>query len=303
MKRYVFTLLLAGLVASFPNGAQAKDYVIGLSPYNNRPIAEVQAKKISQFLVENLKPGDSAQIFNAYTMARVASFTVPNKPVYQHPKAVFQFNIKALQSLRQFAAASHAPSGKGQPAVHGAILLPQFLRMTGNSRKSAAPIEILIVGNPLYDEPQSKAFSMANGNVPGTGHLKYAVLHTVYGVDNPKLLKNARVHLSYSGTWARHNQHQYQVHGFWDAFIRRQSGNLVSFGIDLGAVLERIKTNAPAVPIRFALPPSKGLDMFNYPPPVLRKAFIELPVIPGVLPKMATLPQKAPGSAEISVPL
>ncbi|MDX2085745.1 MAG: hypothetical protein SFZ03_10210 [Candidatus Melainabacteria bacterium] len=295
MKQFLMTLLTAGLMASLPTLAEAKQYVIGLSPYNPRPVAEAQTMTMARFLVETMKPGDTADVYNAYAMSRIAHFSVPNHPAYKHPKAIFQVNVKSIQALRQSAAASHAPSGKGQPAVQGAILQPQFLRMIGNNRRNAAPLDIIIIGNPLYDEPQSKAFSMAGGNVPGTGHLKHSVATTVYGIDNPKLLQNTRVHLIYSGSWARHNQHQYHVHAFWNEFIRRQSGTLVSFGSDLNANLERVKTNSPAIPTRFDLPPSNRLDMFYYAPPVLQKGFFETPAIQGEPPKTAVLQNPALG--------
>jgi hypothetical protein len=295
MKHSFIALVVAGLLASTVTLAEAAEYAVALSPFNPKSVAEAQAMKITRHLVETLKPGDTASVYNAYTQSRIARFSIPNKPAYKYPKAVFQVNIKAIQAIRQFAAASHAPSGKGQPAVQGAVLTPQFLRMIGNNRTSAAPLEVIIVANPLYDEPQSKAFSMANGRVPGSGHLKHSVAQTVYGVDNRKLLQNLRVHMAYSGSWARHNQHGYAVHAWWEAFVRAQGGTLVTFGNDIDAMLERVQNHAPAMPTCFTLPPSNRLDMFYYAPPVLQKGFFETPAIQGEPPRTAVLHNPALG--------
>ena len=267
--------LLIGLT-TIPQISYATEYLIGLSPYTPAAQANTQAKHISQFLIKTLKVGDNATIYDAWHLRTVATFHGPKNRAYAHPRTILKTNGTAIAKLRRFVSTSRVPHGSNEPLVRGAVNLPQFLRMLGQYRTSTGPIEVLIFANPLYDHPKSRAFSMANGRVPGFGHLFHSSTATIYGVDNLKLLSEMRVHFAYpDARWSQHPHHAIYVERFWRHFISRQGGSFVTFTGDPTLLFSRVRSKAPAPQHNDKIVPSKKLEMLFIQKPKLTSAIFQ----------------------------
>ena len=103
----VFVALMAGA-----STVSAHELIIGLSPYQDPASAKAQVKSVLQFMTENLEPGDSCLVFDAYHIRSLGTFKVPGKPSYRHKKAKLQANRKVLKRLLQFA--KQCPCAKRQ---------------------------------------------------------------------------------------------------------------------------------------------------------------------------------------------
>lgn len=265
----MMTTLATGLFLQ-TNLAEARTFVVGISPFLGKTPALKQARQVNGFILKTLAPGDDAVVFDAYKLKTIAKYSVPNKPGYNHLRIKLRINAKAVSAVNQFAAQSHAPSGAGQPRKSNAIKFPEFVRFVGNTYP-AQSLDIVVFGSPLYPSPSSPAFTMETGRVPGDGHLFHSVGTTVFGVDNPSALKNKRIHWYTGGSsWAEHAQH-WHVARFWSLFCSRQSGMLSSFSDDLSTIMARAKAHTASPNSHF--PPiqkTRKLEMLRIRKPVLQ---------------------------------
>ena len=182
MKSFLSRFSLFVILSMLPAMALAETYVIGLSPYQEAKAAEVQVKSLLQFLTTTLEPGDSAMLFDAWHIQTLGHFVVPNKSAYRHPKAKLKANTKAVRALLQFAAQARMPKGRKEPSITGAICWPQFLRFIGENFPASKGSDLILLGNPLFEDPKETRFAMRGRLVPGDGHLIHARSATPYGI-------------------------------------------------------------------------------------------------------------------------
>ncbi len=256
-----FSLLL--VLAFIPTTTLAKDLVIGLSPFQEPAAAEVQVKSVLQFLTSSLEPGDSAMLFDAYHIRTLGNFIVPNKSAYRHPKAKIQANSKAVKNLLNFAKQARKPQGGNEPSVTGAIRWPQALRFIGENYPAAKGSDLILLGSPIYDDPNEKLFNMSGYLIPGDGHLIHARNATPYGIKGQEsLLSKWRVHLGFSNrNWQRDENHGFHVQRLWTLHVEKQGGALVSFTNDLPTLFHRVQSRALSPKHSYELQKTAKLEM------------------------------------------
>lgn len=264
----VWIFLLVGMVGPAP----ARELAIGFSPYVEAGLAEAQIKAVLLFLSETLEPGDRCLVFDAFHLQSIGMFSVPDKSVYGHPKAKIQANRPLVAALFQFAKAARRPQGETEPAVAGAIRLPQALRFIGTDYPVTKDSDLILLGSPLYDDPKERDFTMRRNFIPGDGHLTRTRSTTPYGIKGQEsLLANRRVHLAFPDeTWKTGENYGYVVHRFWTLAIEGQGGQLVTFSNDLPTVFQRVKANAPSPRHDYKLEASDKLEMFQLRPPTVQ---------------------------------
>lgn len=239
---FVLPALLAASLLLVSPLAQAKDYVVAISPNIPQAIAQKQIKQITGGMLEVLQPGDTAPFYNGDKLESIATLNIPNKPAYRHPKAKLKANAAAIRSLYGFAQQSKTPSAE---VVPHAIQLPQLLREI--ARTHNGPVDVIVVGSPLYSDPQLPMFNMTGGYVPGLGHLGCSPKTSVFGTLGAQAFKGLRVHFYIpESNWAEHSLHEQYVREFWERYIATQGGQLVTFSTNLTTVLNRVKSNAKA---------------------------------------------------------
>ncbi len=229
--------------------ANARDYVVGLSPYQTAEQSKDQVKALLGFFLDNAEPGDSIRFYDAFNLRTLGSFTLPSDDAYRHPKAKVAINKKIIAALFAFAKTAKEPSGDEDPRVSGALRLPQFLKFIGKNLNHTGGLDLIVLGSPLYDDPKEKDYSMAQDTyVPAESQINALPKLTPFGTQgNGKLLENIRIHLAYPDeSWKKGNQHSFLVERLWALYSLRQGGALVTFVGDLPILLDRVKNNSPA---------------------------------------------------------
>lgn len=253
---FVFSLL-------FAVSANAKNMVVVLSPYQPPQAAQAQVKTVLQFL-SALPPSSNAKLMDGDSLQTIADFRVPENPAYNSAKARLKVNSQAVASLLAFAKRAHAPLSDTAPRVVQAVNLPQVLRHIAQNLTHDAPLDVVVLGSPLYDAAQEPEFSMAEGLVPADGHLQTTRSKTPFGVDDAHALQSIRLHLGYANEGVfMTDQHRYFVERFWSLFLSVQGGALVSFTADLPSLFERVQSAAPAPQHSFELEQTDKLDMLR----------------------------------------
>lgn len=267
MKHILLFLVTMTLSFTISQAVQARDYIVGLSPYMLAQQAKEQVKDISRFLIETLEPGDNARVYDAYNLKLITSFNVPDKTSYKHVKTKFRINGKAIKTLQNFANKSTLPDGKR----NGSIRIPQFMRFLGENYIFNEQVNVIVLGNPIYHDSKTPAFSMNFGAIPSDGHLFNSTSKTPFGIDNANLLKNMYVHFAYIGEdWKQNEQHGFFVKRFWRLFIEKQGGKFVTFTGDLPTLFHRIKTNTSATAHNFTIDDTDKLEMIVLKPPQIK---------------------------------
>jgi len=242
---------------------EAREFMVGLSPFQKPSAAKQQIKSVIGFLVEILEPGDRAWLFDAYHQTSLGQFAVPNKSIYANPKAKLGANRQAVANLLKFAKEAREPKGRDQPSLMGAVRLPQFLRFIGENYPTTTEMDVIVLGNPLFSDPSDKPFSMAQFSIPGDGHFSHDRRDTPFGLKGQRsLLTKRRVHLGFPDeSWKRDDHHGFYVQRFWALFIEQQGGVLATFTHDIGTLYQRIKTRAPVPKHSYELEKTDKLEM------------------------------------------
>ncbi len=249
----------------------AHELAIGLSPFQERAAAKAQVTSTLQLMTDTLEPGESALIFDAYHLRSLGVFSVPNKSAYRHKKAKLQANRKIVKSLLLFAKQVRKPKGRHEPSIMGAIRLPQALRFIGENYPTTKESDLILLGNPLYDDPKEQDFTMIHNHIPGDGHFNKARNVTPYGIKGQgSLLTKQRVHLGFADeTWMKDDHHGYFVKRLWTLFIEGQGGMLSTFTSDLSTLFQRVKHQSPVPTHAYTVRHTNKLEMILLRPPVV----------------------------------
>lgn len=261
MRIVIAVLVALGILAGVPAGAH--DLIIGFSPYQEAAKAEAQVKTVLQVLTDTLEPGESALLFDAYHMQSLGTFAVPAKAAYRHPKAKIMANKQVVTTMLAFARAAKAPKGGDEPAVMGAIRLPQALAFIGQNHPHTKKAQVVLLGSPLYDDPAERAFSMNPVRIPGDGHFVHGRADTPYGIKGQEtLLAQRHIHLGFADeSWRRDDHHSHYVQRFWTLYIEGQGGKLVTFTGDMPTLWQRVRAHTPPLAHAYTLEHSDKLEM------------------------------------------
>ncbi len=273
MRKILVRVSFLVVMSLIPSMILAKDLVIGLSPYQESAAAEAQVKSVLQYLIKSLEPGDSAMIFDAYHIRTLGNFIVPNKPAYRHPKAKIQANSKVVKNMLDFAKQARKPKGGDEPSLMGAMRWPQALRFIGENYPAAKGSDLILLGTPIYDDPNEKLFNMSAHLIPGDGHLAHARNVTPYGIKGQEsLLSKWRVHLGFANrSWQKDENHGFRVQRFWTLHVEQQGGSLVSFTNDLPTLLQRVQSKVLTPKHSYELQKTAKLEMLQLSKPRVKQ--------------------------------
>ncbi|MES9863530.1 MAG: hypothetical protein ABW138_22090, partial [Candidatus Thiodiazotropha sp. 4PDIVS1] len=257
----------------FTASVHAGDMVIVLSPWQSPEASKAQVKTMLQFLT-GLPPASTATIMDGDSLRTIGRFTVPDNPSYRSAKARLKLNREAVSAMLAFAKKAHPPHADTPPRPVQAVNLPQVLRHIARNNTGDATLDVVILGSPLYDDPNEPEFSMAGGLVPSDGHLQTSRSKSPLGVEGAEALKGIRLHLGYANEDIfMSDQHRYFIERFWSLFLSSQGGALVTFTSDIPSLLNRVKSSAVAPDIKFELEQTNKLDMVR-----LRRARMSRPL-------------------------
>lgn len=263
------TLTMVSALLALASVAQAREFVIAVSPFQSPEQSKSQATQVLEFLV-TLEPGDSATLLDGYELKTLGQFVIPTNAAYSAPRARLAANRPAVASFMAFAARATPPVAAQAPRVPGALRLPQLLEFIASTLTPQAGTDILVLGSPIYDAPNDAAFSMVDERFPSDAHLQSSRSETIYGTrECPQSLRGLRVHVAYEATPSlRTEQYRHAVQRFWTLYVEQQLGGaMVTFTEDLPSVFRRVIGNAAAPVHNFKRNDSHRVEMIRLIPP------------------------------------
>lgn len=303
MNKNIFGAFIFSLVLIVASDAHSGEMVVGLSPFNQSAKAENQTKSFINYLLENSNPGDKVRFYDAYNLRSLGVFEIPTNPGYRHPRAKLMVNKEVIKALLEFAEKAREPKEEeGEPSVAGAMRWPQFLRFIGENLSHSEETEVVLLGNPLYDDPKEPDYSMANDNrVPADSQLLAQKRRTPFGTKgDSELLSNIRVHLGFPNiNWKSNNQNSFLVKRLWALFIEKQGGQLITFTGDLPTLLDRLKNHAdaPKHDYKFNIAPKNEIALGDEKP----KEFSKNDIQPAVPEKQVSIFDRALSEETVSI--
>ena len=263
MRLFGFILLMAaGLQAaeSSKETSQHQQFVIGISPFLDRAVKDDVYRGVVRLLVEELPLDSTVAIYDAFHLRSITELTLPNLRAFNSPKTRANQFAPAIQSLKRFLSKDHSTPTNSRLQFECAIRLPQFAEfLTENLPAVDAPLRVLLMGSPLYQDAKEPAFSMAGGYFPSDGHLKASSEKSVFGMRGPtNPTRPWTVYWVYFGDPWLNDLHKEKITRFWTLYFERRAGSLAAFSSDLTTVLRAFRQGGlPAAQDRWAIDPEQ----------------------------------------------
>jgi hypothetical protein len=218
----------------------ATDFVIGLSPYLDKPVKDDVYRSLVRLLVQDLPLNSTLRVYDAFDLKSVTQVTLPNLRVFNSPKTRANQFASAIGELRQFLAKEPPMPSNPHLDFKDAVRLPQFCDFLADTLPgSGSPLVLLLIGSPLYMDAKEPAFSMADGYFPSDGHLQASREKSVFGFTSQKEAPRPLiVHWIYFGDPWISDLHKEKVTRFWTLYLERRAGQLATFCGDLSTALQ-----------------------------------------------------------------
>jgi len=255
MRSCLFLLIVAfgSQAAQSPSPTQPplpQPFVVGISPFLEKPAREDVYRGLVRLLVEDLPLNTTLALYDAFHLKSISQATVPNSAAFKSPKTRANQFYPTIRDLKLFLAADHPKPLHPPLDFADAIRLPQFLYFLAERRPvTNSPLAILLVGSPLYQDAKEPAFSMVDGYFPSDGHLLASCDQSVFGVrpqaSHTPLLA---VHWLYLGDPWLSELHKEKVTRFWTLFLQQRGGRLATFTGDLPTAFRGFREGPAAWP-------------------------------------------------------
>lgn len=256
-------LLVAGLFASASlSPVLARDAVIGLSASQEPEALKKQVELVIGHLTETLKPGETAQFFDATGVKLIATFKAPSGKGVGNPRYMLNANRPALGQLKAFIERA-----KALPGRIGQINLPSLMETimryypAGDKGK-----DFIVLGSPVTDLPDAPSLSMRDGRVPNDGHIATSSNRSLYGAKGGSG-SLAQYDLYFGDTvanWAVSESHRYYMERFWSLEAEARGGSMAYFGHDLNTLFTLAGRDVPNRKHRDPLVPTDKLEMLQF---------------------------------------
>ena len=260
MKRSTIALaLFAATALSTPS--LARDMVFGFSSQQSPDVLKAQAELAITHMLEKLEPGEMARVFDASKAKLVATFKAPTGKHANNQRVFLNANAKELAGLKKLLKSAEAVPGRV-----GGMDMPALFATLGQNYQTEEGADLILLGSPIHDDPQSPSTSIMGGRVPNDGHVAAGVGESSYGTSG--LSGSLKGYDVYIGTltddWAISNAHRYQVKRFWSLSVEAHGGSLAYFGDDLATLFEKAGTDAPDVKHSQPLVATDKLEMLQF---------------------------------------
>lgn len=252
-----FAFLAQGRLPFWMFGKKPEHHAV--SPNGDLAAKKAEMISVVQLLTETVNPGEQATIFDGLTTRTLCTFAVPNKRSYASAKAKLNINRACVGELIGFAGNANVDGPAGQ------LDLPGTMRAVVQSVDMDTVDAVVILGSPIFANPQEPSTTMEFGHVPSDGHIsvsRTASPHSMAGLTGA--LEGTPVHLSSDGyDWSRNTRHEEMVHRFTWLTMATLGGPLVTFNADRDQLLERVKRGVDTSPINFERAASDKLEMIH----------------------------------------
>jgi hypothetical protein len=197
--------------------------------------------------LEDLPLDSTLAIYDAFQLKSISAVTLPNLHVFTSPKTRANQFAPAIQSLKLFLAKDHPKPTSSHLTFESAIRLPQFCEfLAENLPMTNAPLSLLLMGSPLYQDAKEPAFSMVDGYFPSDAHLQAPCEKSVYGLrGQTNSLRPLAIHWVYFGDPWLNDLHKEKVARFWTLYLEQGGGHLATFSGDLPTALRSFRQDTP----------------------------------------------------------
>src|SRR5262249_27083865 len=149
------------------------EFVIGLSPYLDKSVKDDVYRTIIRLIVEELPLNSRLRLYDAFDLKSITQITVPNLHAFTSAKTRANQFAPAIGEVKRFLAQEHGKPQQAHLDFRDAIRLPLFCDfLEENLPKAGGPINLFLLGSPLYQDAKEPAFSMIDGYFPSDGHLQ-----------------------------------------------------------------------------------------------------------------------------------
>lgn len=223
---------------------QNREWVLVIARNPPTGIADGLVAEIGELISSDAKTGDVVTILEAPTLRTVSTFTIPrgNGRVRTHSKDMAPRVAEVIEFLR-----GNRGQGSEEPSQSGAeklqLEVPAIPTKVQSLRRTAYPLRLILVGNPIYDDPRYAGLSFAGSRFPADGMLndlleKARGLPFLNGVD--MLPEDTQVTwLTPSSEWGESHIHRQYVKRFWTLFFEKHNGALVGMSENAKEVFDR----------------------------------------------------------------
>jgi hypothetical protein len=230
---FLFFTLSAGSAEPPKENPGRLEFVVGISPFLNKGVKDEVYRGLVRLLVENLPLNSTISIYDAFELKSITQLNLPDNRAFSSPKTRANQFAGAVQTLRGFLAQDHPKPTNAHLSFDAAIRLPQFCDfLEDNLRGTNAPLRVLLIGSPLYQDAKEPAFSMVDGYFPSDGHLQVSCERSVFGL-RTNSLRGLDIHWVYLGDPWLSDLHKEKVTRFWELFLEQRGARLLTFCGDL----------------------------------------------------------------------
>lgn len=262
MKNPITKVILVCAALSSP--AHAADHtIIGISPHQSATEAEEHSKRLILQIAKELEPGDQVEVFDAYTIKSIASFSIAEGKSYGRIQQKLRANKAAVKAMVQFGRdsleAGETPSGT--------LRVPKFLHYLSENGLVRADTNIILIGSPIFNDPLAAGHSMNQARVPSDGHISASQRVSPYGVRGiANAFDGARLAFSYEGfeNWQKSTAHEYAVKRFWTLLFHEVGLNVVTFGQETDFAFKMLDQSGGRTAADYRLEQTDRLEMTAY---------------------------------------
>jgi hypothetical protein len=245
----LLTLLLACRLPAAERPAESPQphaFVIGISPFLDKSVKDDVYRGIVRLLVQDLPLNSTLAIYDAFNLKTVTQVSLPNQRAFNSPKTRANQFAPAISDLKHFLATDHPKPVHAALQFQSALRLPQFYDfLAEKSAGATGPVNLLLLGSPVYEDAKEPGFSMVNGFFPSDGHLLATRENSVYGLSQPaNALPQLAVSWVYFGDPWVNDLYQEKVSRFWALFLRQRGASLVLLSGDLPSGLAGLHSPA-----------------------------------------------------------
>jgi hypothetical protein len=235
-------------------GKPGAEYVVGLSPFLDKATKDEVFRTLVRLLAEDLPLNSTLAVYDAFNLKSITRVTLPNARAFNSPKTRANQFGPSIGDLKRFLAKEHEKPRNSRLGFEEAIRLPQFCDFIAeNLPTDSSPLTLLLFGSPLYEDAKEPAFSMVDGYFPSDGHLQASREQSVYGYDaGNRAARPLLVHWTYFGDPWVSELHREKVNRFWDLYLGRRGGGLVTFCGDVPTAVKSFRDGVTAerLPVR-----------------------------------------------------
>ena len=245
--------LLSALLACVPAAAENPPatppparFVIGISPYLDNGVKDEVYRSVVRLVVQDLPLYSTLAVYDAFNLKSITQLALPKSSAFESPKTRANQFAAAIHDLRQFLAQTHAKPSVAGLKFEGSLRLPQFCDfLAENLPDTGAPVTLLLIGSPLYQDEKEPGFSMVDGYFPSDGHLRASREKSIFGISQDAgAHQRWIVHWVYFGDpWAS-DLYREKLTRFWTLYLERRGADLVSFCADFPTAAQAFKQGA-----------------------------------------------------------